>query len=112
MIDLFKKAVAAGIGVAVITKEKVQTTLDELVEKGKLSAADAQQLGDRILAEGEAETEKAKVEVNKFFNDLLHKANLVTKEDLAALETRVRDLEGRWSREFPNPGATPGDVDN
>ncbi len=106
MIDLFKKAVAAGIGVAVVTKEKVQSTLDELVEKGRISAEEAKQLGDRILAEGEAETEKAKVEANQFFNDLLHKANLATSQDLAALEARIRDLEGRWSREFPNPGNT------
>ncbi len=106
MIDLFKKAVAAGIGVAVVTKEKVQSTLDELVEKGRISAEEAKQLGDRILAEGEAETEKAKVEANQIFNDLLHKANLATSQDLAALEARIRDLEGRWSREFPNPGNT------
>jgi len=103
MIDLFKKAVAAGIGVAVVTKEKVQSTLDELVEKGRLSADEAKQLGDRIIAEGEAETEKAKVEANKFFNDLLHRANVATSKELAELEARVRDLEGRWSREFPNP---------
>jgi polyhydroxyalkanoate synthesis regulator phasin len=106
MIDLFKKAVAVGIGAAVVTKEKVQSTLDELVEKGRLSADEAKQLGERILAEGEAETEKAKVEASKFFNDLLHKANLATSDDLAALEARIRDLEGRWSREFPNPGTT------
>ena len=50
---------------------------------------------EKIVAEGEAETEKAKVEASKLFNEMLHRANVVTSDQLAALEARVQDLEGR-----------------
>jgi len=32
----------------------------------------------------------------------LNRAQVVTQDQLTALEKRVRDLEGRWHREFPN----------
>ena len=41
MIDLIKKSVMAGIGAAVVTKEKVEEALEDFVRQGKLSAADA-----------------------------------------------------------------------
>lgn len=102
MIDLVKKAMFAGVGAAVVTKEKIESTLQDLVEKGKLSAEEARQMTDKIIAEGEKETEQAKNEASRLFTDLLNRAQVVTQDQLTALEKRVRDLEGRWHREFPN----------
>lgn len=102
MIDLLKKTLWAGVGLAVVTKDKVLESLDELVKKGKISQEEASAMTEKIVAEGEAETEKAKVEASKLFNEMLHRANVVTSDQLAALEARVQDLEGRLHREFPN----------
>jgi len=102
MIDLMKKTMLAGIGVAVVTKDKVLESLDELVEAGRLSKDEAVAMSDKIVEEGKAETEKAKVEANKLFNDMLHRANLVTKDQYDALAARVTALEGRLHKEFPN----------
>ena len=70
MIDLVKKTMLAGIGVAVVTKDKVLESLDELVEKGKLSKDEAVAMSDKIVEEGRSETEKAKVEASKLFNEM------------------------------------------
>ena len=102
MIDLVKKTLWAGVGMAVVTKDKVLESLDELVEKGKISQEEASAMTDKIVAEGEAETEKANVEAGKLFKGMLHRGNVVTSDQLAALEARVQDLEGRLHREFPN----------
>jgi len=102
MFDIVKKAMFAGVGAAVVTKEKVESTLQDLVEKGKLSADEAKQMTEKIIAEGEKETEQAKNEASRLFTDLLNRAQVVTQDQLTALEKRVRDLEGRWHREFPN----------
>ena len=102
MIDLVKKGMLAGIGVAIVTKDKVLESLDELVEKGKLSKDEAVAMSDKIVDEGRAETEKAKVEASKLFNDMLHRANVVTKDQHEALAARVSALEGRLHKEFPN----------
>ena len=102
MIDLVKKTMLAGIGVAVVTKDKVLESLDELVEKGKLSKDEAVAMSDKIVEEGLSETEKAKVEASKLFNEMLHRANVVTKDQYDSLAARVTALEGKLHKEFPN----------
>jgi polyhydroxyalkanoate synthesis regulator phasin len=102
MIELVKKTMLAGIGVGVVTRDKVLESLDELVEKGKLTRDEATAMSDKIVEEGQAETEKAKVEASKLFNEMLHRANVVTKDQYEALAARVTALEGRLSKEFPN----------
>lgn len=102
MIDLMKKTMLAGIGLAVVTKDKVLESLDELVEQGRISKEEAAAMSEKIVAEGTAETEKAKVEASKLFNEMLHRANVVTKDQYDALEKRVVALEGRLHKEFPN----------
>ena len=92
----------AGLGLAVVTKEKVLESLDELVEKGKLTREEATEMSDKIVEEGQAETEKAKVEASKLFNQMLHRANVVTKDQYDALAARMTELEGRLHKEFPN----------
>lgn len=102
MIDLVKKGMLAGIGVVVVTKDKIIETLDEWVQKGEITKDEAVAMSDKIVEEGRNETEKAKVEASKLFNHMLHRANLVTKDQYDALADRVKDLEGRLHREFPN----------
>ena len=52
MIELLKKTMFAGVGLAVVTKEKVLESLEELVEKGKLTQEEAADLSDKIVLEG------------------------------------------------------------
>jgi len=102
MIDLVKKTMFAGIGMAVVTKDKILESLDELVEKGKLTKDEASAMSDKIVEGGRVETEKARVEASKLFNEMLHRANVVTKDQHDALAARVTALEGKLHKEFPN----------
>ena len=102
MIDLVKKTMMAGVGLAVVTQGKVKESLDELVEKGKLSKEEASNLTEKIIEDGKAQTEKAQTELAGFFTEMLQKANLVTKDQYEALEARVKELEGKMHQEFPN----------
>jgi polyhydroxyalkanoate synthesis regulator phasin len=92
----------ASVGLAVVTKDKVLESLDELVERGRLTREEAAEMSDKIVEEGRVETEKARVEASKLFNDMLHRANVVTKDQYDALAARVTALEGRLHKEFPN----------
>ena len=102
MLDLLKKTIYAGIGMGVVTKEKVLESLEELVQRGRLSREEAEAMSDKIIEEGEAETEKARAEATKLFNEMLQRANVVTREQYDELAERITELEGRLHREFPN----------
>ena len=55
MIETIKKTVLAGIGAAAVTTEKAEKALNELVEKGKLSANDAKEAAKKIADEGKGD---------------------------------------------------------
>jgi len=95
MLDLIKKTVLAGIGATVITKEKVEVLLNEYVEKGKLSAQDAKNLSERIVADGKHEFEQVKHDLSGRFQELLEKSKLATRDELTALEKRLATLEAK-----------------
>ena len=102
MIEFIKKTMLAGVGIAVVTKYKILEVLDDMVNKGEITRDEALAMSEKIVNEGKEETEKAKVEASKLFNDMLHKANIVTREQHDDFCQRVKALEGRLHKEFPN----------
>ena len=55
MIDTFKKTLLAGLGAAVVTKDKVQAGLEDFVKQGKITAAEAQSIAEKVAEEGRKE---------------------------------------------------------
>ena len=53
MSDLFKKAFSLGLGLTVVSKEKIEKTVEDLVERGKLAPGESKAFVDRLLERGE-----------------------------------------------------------
>ena len=102
MIDALKKAFLAGIGATAATREKVEEALNQLVEKGKISADEAKDATEKILDEGRKEYESSRKELEKFFNDLAHKGNLVTQEQLDSVKKRLTAIERKLKDQGQN----------
>lgn len=100
MIEELKRTLYAGIGAGVVTYEKLETVLQDLVEKGKLSASDARATAEKISSESKQEFERRQSEMQQWMDSLLEKAAVAKKKDLAALQQRVEQLEtivAEWS---------------
>jgi polyhydroxyalkanoate synthesis regulator phasin len=95
MIDSIKKTILAGVGAAVVTKEKVQAGLEDFVKQGKVSAADAQAMAEKIAKEGRREFESASAKLGETVRDLLALPGEKYQARIEALEARVRALEGK-----------------
>lgn len=93
MIDLIKKGMLAAVGAAVVTKEQAQGLLNEFVEKGKITAGEAQEMATKIADSGKAEFEKAKKELSGRLDELLQGGVVATRAEIEALEKRVAALE-------------------
>jgi polyhydroxyalkanoate synthesis regulator phasin len=94
MIETFKKTLLAGLGAAVVTKDKVQEGLEDFVKQGKITAADAGAMAEKIAAEGRKEFDKASTmlgekvrEVVSSYSDGKH------LEKIRELEARIAALE-------------------
>jgi polyhydroxyalkanoate synthesis regulator phasin len=91
MIDAIKKTLLAGVGAAVITKEKVEVLLDELVAQGKLSATEARTLARRLARDGKREFADLSEDVSVKLADLV-------KRSAGEAQTRLKDFEARLRR--------------
>jgi len=97
MIELFKKTFYTGLGVFALTKKKIEELAKELVEKGKLSESDVKKFVDDLFEKSESAKEQVKKQIEKITEDTLKKMNLVTKDDLDALEKRLVKKIGKKS---------------
>ena len=104
MIETIKKTLLAGVGAAVITKEKVQDALDDYVRQGKIKADDAKIIAEKIAERGRREFEELSQQASAKAADLFNKSDASVAARLAALEARVAALEA--AHETPPPAPT------
>jgi polyhydroxyalkanoate synthesis regulator phasin len=98
MIDTFKKTLLAGLGAAVVTSEKVQAGLEDFVKQGKISAADARLMAEKIAGEGKREFEEVSAKLGDKVRELLAFAESKHLPRIEALEARVDALEGKHEK--------------
>ncbi len=93
MIDLIKKSLLAGVGAAVVTKEKIEETLGDFVRQGKVNAADARIIAEKIAEQGRREWDEAGARLAAKFKEFAAHSDETAQARLTALEQRVRVLE-------------------
>ncbi len=93
MINAIKKTLLAGLGAAVVTKEKVEAGLDELVSQGKLNAADARSLARKLARDGRREFAELSTDVGEKLHDLALKSAREGQTRLRQLEARLKKIE-------------------
>lgn len=95
MIDLIKKTLLAGVGAAVITKEKIEDSLDDYVRQGKVKAEDAKIIAAKIAEQGRKEFEDVSQTLAAKIQDLASSSADKPDARVAALEERIRVLEAK-----------------
>ena len=105
MIDVIKKTLLAGVGAAVITKEKVEDALGDYVKQGKVKADDARIIAEKIAEQGRKEFDELSQKLGEKIKDFTHQSSAENKAHIAALEERIRILESRLA----NPPTRSGE---
>ncbi len=105
MIDLIKKTLLAGIGATVVTKEKIEAALQDLVKQGKVSTDEATTLASKLAEDGRKEWENTSHDLSERIRDLLAKADYARKSEVAQLERRVQLLEEKVEAMFKLPSS-------
>ena len=90
MFDLIKKAMFTGLGVAYMTKEKIEELARDLTEKGKLSEKEGKEFVEELKKKSEEARKGAQEQIEKVVNTTLKKMNVATQDDLQNLEKKIR----------------------
>ncbi len=89
MDDAIKKAVNLGLGAFVFTKEKLESLVQELVEKGEVGKDEGMELLNKLLEKGEAAGREIEKKVEKF----VHELELPSRKEFNELKSEVEKLK-------------------
>jgi len=93
MIEVLKKTLLTGVGLTLLTKDKVEEVAREIAKTAQMS----KDKGEEFVKEAVARAEKGRADleatVQRLVDDAVRKAHLPTRDEFAALEARVAQLE-------------------
>lgn len=95
MLEIFKKSLFAGLGLAVVTKTKLESVLEKLVEEGKMSREEAEKMGQELLESGEKQWMDFETRLKDTVKGFLDNMDICKASDLKKLEKKTRALEIR-----------------
>ncbi|RLE28348.1 polyhydroxyalkanoate synthesis regulator [Candidatus Acetothermia bacterium] len=99
MFEHSRKAILLGLGALELTREKVESFVDELVKRGEASAKEKAGLVDELLKAAEEEEKKAMEKISSALREVISELGLATKDDLQAIERRLERIERRLAGE-------------
>ncbi len=93
MIELIKKTLFTSVGLATLTREKVEDISREFVEKGKLSEQEGRKMVDDLLKQSETSKNEMKVQVENYVKAALQKIDIASSSELEELKKEIQALK-------------------
>lgn len=93
MFELIKKIMLTGVGLAAVTKDKVEELGRELIEKSEMSEKEGKELIDELLKKSEQAREDLETSIEDVVRKVLGKMDLATRGDIDVLAERIKSLE-------------------
>ena len=95
MFEMLKKGLLTGLGVALITKERLEAKLRKLVDEGKMSQAEAEKMLNDLLESGENYWDELEARIKQNVQEVFNDMDLCTKKDLTELHSQLERLQER-----------------
>lgn len=89
---LLEKVILSGLGLASLTQEKAQKLVDELVKEGEMTEKDGAVMAKKVMDNIEKSRKEMEGKVDKTVKEIIAKANISSKKDLAALEKKIDEI--------------------
>ena len=93
MLNIIKKSMLTGIGLALIAKDEVEDLARELVNKGKMTENEGTKFLEDLQKRYDETQTKLEEKVQKAVKDFMKKADVVTSDELKGLKKEIRELK-------------------
>ena len=92
-LDIIKKTLMIGVGLAAVSKDKIETLAKTLAKKGNISEKEGKKLVDDMLKRAETAKNDLNEKVEEMVKNAVRKMDIATKEDLGSLKQQIKKLE-------------------
>jgi polyhydroxyalkanoate synthesis regulator phasin len=93
MLNIIKKTMLTGIGLALIAKDEVEDLAKELVKKSKMSEKEGIKFKEDLQKKYDETQSKLEERVQQAAKEFLKKADVVTGDELRGLKKEIRELK-------------------
>lgn len=93
MSELLRKMGLIGIGVLAITEEKIEQTVNELIEKGEMNREEGKTLVQEILTEKKRQMQELGDAISEDVQSAIDRSKIASKDDITRLEEKISELE-------------------
>jgi polyhydroxyalkanoate synthesis regulator phasin len=93
MLNIIKKYMLTGIGLALIAKDEVEDLANEFVKKGKMSEKEGTIFLEDLRKRYDETQKQLEARVQQAVKDFLKKADVVTGDELKGLKKEIRELK-------------------
>ncbi len=97
MFDLIKKTLLTGVGLAVMTKDKVEELGKEFASQAKLSELEGKEFVDHLLKQSEIARKDFESRISSAVQKAVSGLNLASKDEVAKLSAKVEELAAKLS---------------
>ena len=98
MEDLIKKFVYTGVGLASLTAEKLQKSIDKLVDEDKISEKEGRKIVNEFFKKTESKKKLFETQIGKITEEVISKFDFSKAKEILDLNKRVKALENKISK--------------
>jgi polyhydroxyalkanoate synthesis regulator phasin len=101
MIDLLKKTILTGLGVASLTRDKIEELGRELSDKGKMTEQEGEKFIEEMQKLGEESRASLQKQTEKVVESALAKMHLARAADIEELKKEIAALRAELEEVHP-----------
>lgn len=98
MEDLFKTFLYTGVGIVSETADKLQASVDTIVEKGKQNEEEGEKVVNHLFEDASTKRKEFEANVKGFVQKGMEKFNWVSKTEIETLNARIAELEAKIAK--------------
>jgi polyhydroxyalkanoate synthesis regulator phasin len=95
MFELIKKTLLTGVGMAVMTKDKVEELGKDLASQARLSENEGKEFIDHLVKQSENARKEFETRVSAAVQKAVSGLNLASKDEVARLSAKVDELAAK-----------------
>ncbi|MCZ7661990.1 MAG: hypothetical protein M5U22_03105 [Thermoleophilia bacterium] len=93
--EIIERTLMLGLGAAALTRERVQTVVDEFVRRGQLTREEGKEMVESVAARSKDEARSALKQIDATLQGAYSEVGLATRRDFEDLDFRLKQVEHR-----------------
>ena len=93
MFDYIRKMTLAGAGLAILTTEKIQEVMDDLVKKGAMTEKEARETVEEYVEKSKQVKKELENKMEQWVTGFLNRLNIPTRKEIDEINERLSRLE-------------------